>query len=219
MEGLLAGLALAVIIHFVRNHYAQKEHEKSVEEVIKEGRKEMAEKVRNRKVREDLNEFSEEEFWNLIDKARSRSGENYKHHLGLLSDWLFKLSTDEILHIDNLITRLYEERISHELQAATYIIFKSADIHSIHVLMTVFLLRGQAFFNQACMNPNLIIGKDVTDIDGRTLFDITADVYFRQTDELIPIPEEKDEQVELRGEKWTEQELPTKFSELWMHFA
>lgn len=217
MGGLILGLLVALIIHLVRNHYAQKEHQEFVEDAVEKGRKELAEKIANRKEREDLSEYNEEAFWKMIDDARSRSGENYKHHMGLLSDRFFKLSGEEIIQMDNLVLRLYADRISYELQAATAIIFKTTDVASVYVLMTVFMLRGQVFFNQACLNPNLIIGKEVTDIDGRNVLDLLADVYLRKTTELIPTPEEKE--IQFRGEKWTEKELPSKFSELWMHFA
>lgn len=217
MGGLILGLLVALIIHLVRNHYAQKEHQEFVEDAVEKGRKELAEKIANRKERDDLSEYNEEAFWKMIDDARSRSGENYKHQLGLLSDRFFKLSGEEMIQLDNLVLRLYADRISYELQAATAIIFKTTDVASVYVLMTVFMLRGQVFFNQACLNPNLIIGKEVTDIDGRNVLDLLADVYLRKTTELIPTPEEKE--IQFRGEKWTEKELPSKFSELWMHFA
>ncbi|MBI1288755.1 MAG: DUF4240 domain-containing protein [Flavobacteriales bacterium] len=217
MEGLLLGLVVAVVVHLIRNHYTKKEQEELVTDAVETGRKELAEKIANRKVREDLSEYDEEAFWEIVDDARKRSGENYKNHLGLLNDRFFKLSSEELIHLDNLLTRLFDERISYELQAATYIIFKAADLHAIYVLMTVFLLRGRVFFNQACLNPNLIIGKEVAEIDGRSIFDLTSDIYLRQTDELIPLPEEKE--ITFKGEKWTERELPSKFSELWMHFA
>jgi hypothetical protein len=78
--------------------------------------------------------------------------------------------------------------------------------------------KGRVFYKNACINPNLIIGKELNEINNVNLFDTISEIYRRKTDFLIPLPIQ-DEEFEIKGEKWSERELPSKYSELWNSFA
>lgn len=209
-------IVLAVIII---NYYRNKKTDVEFELKQKQNRKDILKyQIENREIRTDFEEFDEDEFWNLIDKSSENCRGSYKNQLGLLMDYFRKYESNEIIRLDNLVNRLYRDFINQDLLAASYIIFKTSDISATYLLMSVFMSKGRVFYKNACINPNLIIGKELNEINNITLPDTIAEIYKRKTDFLIPLPIQ-DEEFEIKGDKWSERELPSKYSELWNSFA
>ncbi len=210
-------VALIAAIAIVR-YFLTTTNDQEVEKSLEERRKtELKDLIENREERLDKSEFDEATFWNLIDQIRERSGDNYFNGLGLFKDFFSKYDQEDLIKLDNLIARLFRENISHEIHAASTIIFKSSEFPLAFVLMNIFMLRGQVFFKQACQNPELIIGKSIEDADKRLFHDVIAELYTAKTRKLIPIPQE--EEYEIKGTPWKEKELPSRFNKLWMEFA
>ncbi len=210
---LLGSIAWGVYKAFIE----EKEEEEAAINYEKQRKQELKELVESREERASLEE-NEEKFWELIDKARGRSKNSFKNHLGVFKDYLNKLQPEELIKIDNLITRLLKEGVSYDLSAAAAIIFKSGDIGSTFVLMTLFMTRGEVFFNQAILDPKLIIGKTVEDIEPKLIGDMIDELYYLKAKKLIPLYPDTEE-LTLKGEPWKERDLPTRYSELWNQFA
>lgn len=194
-----------------------KEEKETYESIEKQRKEELKELIESRRDREISEEYSEDLFWELIEKINKRAKNNYKNNLGILKDFLNKFSPEDLIKLDNLLLRFYRGALSHDLTAASTIIFKTQDIQATYLLMNVFILRGETFFNQAILNPNFIIGKEVQDVDGVIINDIIDELYFLKTKELIPLNDTKD--IEIKGNPWKEKELPSRYPELWSTFA
>ncbi len=80
------------------------------------------------------------------------------------------------------------------------------------------MTRGEVFFNQAILDPKLIIGKTVEDIEPKLIGDMIDELYYLKAKKLIPLYPDTEE-LTLKGEPWKERDLPTRYSELWNQFA
>lgn len=216
--GFLLGITFSLIFAIYRHHESKKIDKETDEFLEKKRKEELKELIVNRKVRVNLNEFNEDRFWELIKETSVKSKNSYKNQLGLLKDLLIKMSPEELIELDNLLKRLINDFISYDIAAASYIILKSKESNSLVLLMNVLMMKGRVFYKNACLNPNLIIGKEFNDIIDLILPDLILEVYAIKTDELIPL-EEGDYIKEIKGEKWKENEIPSKYSELWDAYA
>mgnify|MGYP006928178492 CR=1 FL=1 len=73
------------------------------------------------------------------------------------------------------------------------------------------------FFNNACVNPNLMIDKSFGEIVLVDICGVIEDVFFEKTNLLMPTitPHE----IKPSGEPWLQHELPSKFEKLWEAYA
>ncbi|SFS81468.1 DUF4240 domain-containing protein [Lutibacter maritimus] len=218
MEGIFIGLTFILLLKLY-NYYRNKKTDEEFKLHQEYNRKyNLKVQLETREIRENFNEFDEDIFWDLIDKSSKKSRGSYKNQLGLLKDYFRKLEREELIELDNLVNRLYRDFINQDLLATSLIMFKTSEIRATYLLMSIFMTRGRVFFKNACLNPNLIIGKELKEIDDLIIPDLISDIYLGKTDMLIPLPDEI-EDFKIKGEKWTEKELPSKYSELWMAFA
>ncbi|AOW21607.1 DUF4240 domain-containing protein [Urechidicola croceus] len=209
---------IVLLIHYFKNKKLKEEDSKIDDKIDAHRRKELKKIIENRKERRIIEEYNEDDFWVIIDKFSDRSRENYKNHLGLIKDELNKCQPEKLIKIDNLLNRFYKDFLSHELTAAAFIIFGSSDIKGTYVLMNFLMTKGRVVFKSNCLNPNLIVGKNLDTVVGWTLSDIISEIYINKTKELIPIAK-KVNINEIKGEVWTEDQLPSKFPQLWMNYA
>ena len=208
---------LLMISHLIR-FFIEEKRKKGVNRRIKEQEKiELEELLRNRENRIDQSEFSEDSFWELIDDIFSRSGNHYRNFLGVFRDKISKFSPEELIRIDNLINRLFISNIHYDIWAASRIVFKEPKLGGALMLMNVMMINGRIFFYQACLNPNLLLGKEFTHIDGRFFNDIIAEEFYRKTGKLIPVEMDEQELI-VAVVPCEDDELPSKFPDLWGHF-
>lgn len=215
---VVIGLVLVAVATFLYQY-----HTKGVAEQDQEIRQERKRKenlkalVENRKVREDETLFDEENFWKIMANIQGRCRESYKNALGLFKDKLNHYSAEELLTIDNLIHSLNERFINYDIMAASEIIL-GLNTNSTIILMHALMIKGEVFYKNACISPNLIIDKKIEDIIPTNYHDIIAEVYYRKTGELIPELADNSP-IEIPGEAWDQRDLPTRYSELWEAFA
>jgi hypothetical protein len=215
-------IALLVLLVLTVFRHIQAKKQQSDELIYQEEirKKELTRIVETREERSNDQKFSEERFWKMIDDTTSRAKKGYTFQLGVLRDKLSNLDKDELIELDNLCASLIEDNINLDLTAATAIIFGDGSAEAAVLLMNLFIMQGEVFFKNACHNPNLIIGKSINAVEGRTIQDLIADLYFKKTGTLIPLRPDKDEEgFKIPGEPWKQQELPSKFPELWKEFA
>lgn len=213
-------LSVSLLIKLIHGYLTNRENKKS-DEMMNYQRKLQAKKLyEEREERTDLSEMAEEEFWEIMDAVHKRSKKSFKNSIGVFNDLIKKYSPEELIQLDNLLIRLFKENVNQDIYAASRIIFHVDDLGATLVLMNLLMTRGEVFFKQACQNPNLIIGKEFTDIEGRVFQNVVADRYFSETLKLIPeiVLDENEEPLEIPGEKWTEKDLPTRYQELWFHY-
>ncbi|MCZ4409011.1 DUF4240 domain-containing protein [Cryomorphaceae bacterium 1068] len=213
---LLVLLVLTVFRHIQAKK--QQSEEASYQEEVR--KKELTRIIETREERTNDQKFSEERFWKMIDDTTSRAKDGYTFQLGVLRDKLSNLEKDELIELDNLYSFLIEENINQDLTATTAIIFGDGSPSAAILLMNLFIMQGEVFFKNACHNPNLIIGKSFNALEGRTIQDLIADLYFKKTSTLIPLrPDNDEEGFKIPGKPWKQKELPSRYPELWEAFA
>lgn len=201
----------------IRGLFKKDSEQQQAEELKQKAREEIKEKIINRKDRVNYKLFDASRFWNTIDDTFSMSSGDYKNQLGLLKDRLRKLSPDELEELDNLVLELEHKALTWDLYAASNILLKSGDNSVFQVFISMMICRGEVFFNNVIHQPDILIGKSFNGLCTLSIRGIIADLYYRKTHELISIPS-SEEEVKMKGEPWTEKELPQRFESLWDHF-
>lgn len=212
-------LSSMVIVRLIQYLLTRSENKKSDDKMDLIRKHEIKTLIEEREERLDRSEMDEAQFWDIMDKIHNRSKTSFKKSTGVFKDIIYKFSPEELIQMDNLLLRLFREYINYDIYAASTIIFKSADLGATIRLMNLLMTRGEVFFKNACLNPNLIIGKEFKDIDSRDFNDVIANVYFLKTSKLIPeVIYLEDEELIIPGEAWTEKSLPSRYEELWFAY-
>lgn len=212
-------LSSMVIVRLIQYLLTRSENKKSDDKMDFIRKHEIKTLIEEREERLDRSEMDEAQFWDIMDKIHNRSKTSFKKSTGVFKDIIYKFSPEELIQMDNLLLRLFREYINYDIYAASTIIFKTADLGATIRLMNLLMTRGEVFFKNACLNPNLIIGKEFKDIDSRDFNDVIANVYFLKTSKLIPeVIYLEDEELIIPGEPWTEKSLPSRYEELWFAY-
>ena len=214
-------LFLIVAFHLGRiylNKTRFEKDDKEAEELFKKNQKADLKKLfTEREERIDYTEFEEIKFWSKVEEVRIKCNNNYKNFNGLFRDYIGSLKVEEIIQLDNLVSRLFMERYSYDLLYTSYIVLKKGDLDGMKRLMNVFLSKGEVFFKNVCINTNLSLGKEITyNEDERIMFDLIGEAYAIKANKLIPIPIIND--IILKGDPAEEKEIPVKYSELWNEY-
>lgn len=212
-------LSSMVIVRLIQYLLTRSENKKSDDKMDLIRKHEIKTLIEEREERLDRSEMDEAQFWDIMDKIHNRSKTSFKKSTGVFKDIIYKFSPEELIQLDNLLLRLFREYINYDIYAASTIIFKTADLGATIRLMNLLMTRGEVFFKNACLNPNLIIGKEFKDIDSRDFNDVIANVYFLKTSKLIPeVIYLEDEELIIPGDPWTEKSLPSRYEELWFAY-
>lgn len=212
----LAALVISKVIHHL---ITNKENRESDEKMEFNRKLQMKTLIEEREERSDFREFDESEFWKIMDEIQSRSKTSFKNSMGVFNDVIKKYSPEELIQLDNLLFRLFKENVNQDIYACSRIIFKSSDLGVTLLLMNLLMTRGKVFFKQACLNPNLIIGKEFIDIEGIVFQDVISEVYTSKTLKLIPeIISSEESFINIPGNVCSDKDLPSRYQELWFHF-
>jgi len=183
-------------------------------------KKEVTRIVSSRKDRKLTECLKEEAFWQFIESTRKSAKDTYKSRIGVLRDKLSnKLDPEGLIKFDNRYNAIIEENISQDILAAATIIFGEKNPYLAVLLLNIFMFEGEIFFKNACVNPDLIIGKDIKEFNTETVDGHVADLYFRKTNQLIPIYKPEEKEFKIPGEEWLERDLPKRYPILWDAFA
>jgi hypothetical protein len=211
-------VAGALILYLFRQYRPHKTEEAQYAEQVRKS--ELARVISTRKDRELLECMEEDKFWELIEKSRGRAKPGYKSRLGVLSLILSnQMNEEDLLRFDNLHMKLIRENINFDLRGASTIIFGNEGIDFTVLLMNIFMFEGEVFFKNASINPNLFIGKQVEEVIGQTIEETVAELYFKKTNNLIPVYKSEEGNREIDGEPWEPKDLPSRYPELWEAFA
>ena len=213
---------IALVVTFLYQMYLRwNPHKTEEEQYAEEQRKKELTRIISSQQNRELTEcISEEHFWQIIEGAVKSAKPSYKARLGVLRDQLSNSQDPEgLLKFDNRYQELIEENINQDVLAAATLLLGEKSPHMAIILMNIFMMEGHVFFNNACLNPELIIGKDIKDVVGETIDGHVADLYFRKTNALIPIYKAVQEELKIPGEEWEMRDLPRRYPNLWEAFA
>jgi predicted DNA-binding WGR domain protein len=113
----------------------------------------IAEKLRKGYVEQTAGEFSEDDFWNLIERARKGSEDAYEtvEHLESL---LAERPVDDIVAFERIRRRLFAQSYQPALWAAAYLLNDGCSDDGFEYFRGWLLTKGRAAFYQALENPD-----------------------------------------------------------------
>ncbi len=157
---------------------------KQIQEKIFE--KEKSKLIESQQERTDLEEYNENEFWDLIEEAKSRADDNYSRRVGIIKGKLSTFSAEELIKIDNLIYRLIIDGINLKMLAATKLILNNDDLFYLHQLLSIFMTEGEVFYKNAIYDPDMFHNRSITNLDLRLLQNFPSEIYLDKTKRLLP---------------------------------
>ncbi|MBB1193096.1 hypothetical protein DNC80_05350 [Flavobacterium sp. SOK18b] len=159
-------------------------------------------------------------FWQIIEVSKSKSNGDYEKQQNELEKELLKLSGIEILEFDNKFRTLRGEIYSWDFWAAAYIINGGCSDDSFSDFRGWLIGQGKTIYNSAINDiETLSILKETNNGDWEGLSYVPTDAYKKKTGR--DIPEGIQENFEISGEEWeeNENELKSKFPKLWKQFG
>lgn len=209
-----AGFIIAGILLYFQRKKDNEEADWQFDQQRKQNLKELYESIEERTNFEKINA---DLFWKLIDETRQKSGGNYQNQLGLLKDKLMHYDSADLIRFDNFYYSLLEKSCTWDLYGASTILFKDSGHHSLETLCSWIICRGEIIFNNAIVNPNIILNQEIIALTDRVIADVLAELYFLKENKIMPT--RKEERLEFKGNEWKQKELPSRYPELWERFA
>jgi hypothetical protein len=206
-------IPILIILTIVLFNYLRKQRTIEKHNELKNEYTELLKKI---KPRENLKEYNESKFWELVDKANKTAGNNYNNKIGVMKTLLTNYSADDLIEIDNLLNRLISSKISHTIIAASQIIFKTSEFRATTLLMNLFILKGDNYFQYACQNPELIVKEEIIGFSYETIGDIIEEKYKLKTNELLPTI---NIDLQISGTPLSLKDYPIKLPKIWEKFG
>lgn len=212
------GLIAASVIAFIRYFFFDRRDEQEAETMMRKNYQREVKKVirerEKRNVKDHL--MSEDEFWKLVEDAKSRSKENYRHQCGLLKDTFNAMEPVNLLEFQGTYLVQSMKANTFKLAGAFYIISNSVAFYEFDHFKDWLISKGQVQFNNYVENPEWIANANFNRLDGEGIYNALSEVYFAKVGKLLP--EVADFDYEFKGEKIEEREVADRFPKLWEKF-
>lgn len=109
------------------------------------------------------NLMNEEVFWLIINEAKVHSGKNYRRQCYILSDYLDKLSAEEIVQYDRTFKFLMAQTYSFRLWEAAYALNGGCSDDTFDYFRSWLIGQGRDKFYWTLKNPRLLFLTGVKD--------------------------------------------------------
>lgn len=161
-----------------------------------------------------------EQFWNLIEQSKTTA--KNESPIANLEKALRALPTKEIVSFEGQCWDLLSVSYKREIWAVATIIQPSCTQGSFDAVRGWLILQGREFFDLVCNTPELLSsrcprGRIPWIPDGEMLLRLVPRVYRNMTGEDLPTLPRSVPYV-LKGERWTEFDLPEMYPELWKKY-
>lgn len=158
---------------------AQKEAEKLIKEKIRKGYVEAVE------LSDNQNDFGTKEFWNLIERAKSKSVGELEEQSEILIEMLSERPLEDIIEFAKIFQNFYSVSYTSDLWAAAYIIQGGCSDDMFDYFRGWLIAQGKNTFENALENPETLTSKisleDAEEIDGELMLYVADEAYRRKT--------------------------------------
>jgi hypothetical protein len=168
-----------------------------------------------------VNDFLMDEsvFWDLIDKARKKSKNNFKNHCGLLKDYFENLDPKCLVSFQSRLFLLFSKLNSVKLQAAFSIVSYSTPFSDYQMFLEWMITKGEILANNYSHNPELLVNADFSGIElGLGMSPFLGETYYAKTGKLLPEIEDFEETPLEYGEEIELKNIADHFPRLWKKF-
>ncbi|MCB2407420.1 DUF4240 domain-containing protein [Hymenobacter lucidus] len=138
-----------------------------------------------------------QQFWQLIEAAKKKSGGDIEEQAELLTEKLATLSMDEILEFDRIFTQLLHAAYQSKLWAAAYLILGGCSDDGFEYFRAWLIARGQKVYETAVADADglakLIKQDDAEEAEAESMLYVASTAYEQKTGkddfhELAPLP-------------------------------
>lgn len=210
-------IIILAIVWFGRYLYTKNEQADTTEDNEKLRKERLTELVENQKERTDLSLFDEDKFWEIVKEAKAVSQNRYEYFLGAFKFRVQKQGVNQLIPIDNLIRKLYEDSYTHLNVNAGNIFFQNSSVNLFLVFISLMIMEGRIFYENASMNPELMANRSFEEVVGRDLSLVVEDLYLELKGELIPLCPKRE--VKIKGKEIKPNEIPRTLPDLWSKYV
>jgi len=180
------------------------------------GKKEQA-KIPKEPVQNSEQLMESDEFWTIIETSKTKSLGDYEKQQTQLKKELLKLTALQILEFNNRFSTLSGEIYNWDFWAAAYIINGGCSDDCFSDFRGWLIGQGKTIFENAVKDVNSLAQfKNTNDGDWEGLSYMSYEAYEQKTGEDMPTGAQ--ENPEITGEEWDEDELENKFPKLWKKY-
>jgi hypothetical protein len=173
----------------------------------------------------DSNQRDEQWFWDIIRQSRgTKNTLTHNQQIKNLTKILYALHKADIIEFDKLFRSVLQKSYTWDLWGAAYIINGGCSDDKFDYFRSWLVGQGEDVFYKAINKPETLV--DVVRLqetyEWEGLEYCALDAYEKKTGEQFkPYYKSNDGQSEIEpiGQKWKENELPTRFPGLWRAFA
>ncbi|AXE18469.1 hypothetical protein DR864_12245 [Runella rosea] len=170
-------------------------------EAEKEANKLIAEKLKKGYEEDNNINFSEADFWNIIERAKKSSEGDYEYQADLLTELLQSRPISEIIEFDNIFSELHRKSYRSDWWGAAYLINGGCSDDGFDYFRAWVISRGQKAYYEAWKNPESLlkyINEDnIGECYAETLMYSASIAYEQKTDKddfhdktySLPLPE------------------------------
>ena len=162
----------------------------------------------------DAQTMNEEVFWNLIQKSRIASNNNYQLQISSLKNILLELEPDKIEKFNNTFTKLSALTYDYKLWGAAYVINGGCSEDCFDYFRQYLIGQGKEKFYQTLKDPESCVGwiksEEVDNWEG--LQYVARDTYKQKTGKEIPTSYKI--KFELKGKPFNEETVVKQYPKL-----
>ncbi|EON75709.1 hypothetical protein ADIS_3799 [Lunatimonas lonarensis] len=163
--------------------------------------------------------LDESAFWDLIDKTRKKSKDNFKNQCGLLKQYFEDSNTGDLLAFQSRLFYFILKYNSYKLQAAFSIVSYSTPFADYGAFLEWMISKGETLANNYIQNPELLENANFSGIDNSVgMSTFLGEVYNTKTGKLVPTIEGFDENALDDSEIIDPKMIPDSFPRLWKKF-
>ena len=180
------------------------------------------------------NEFHQDEkmqlsaFWELVEKARRDSHDNFEEQIQIITDKLRQKEEKEIVGFECTLRELLIKANHYNVMAVQKIVEGSVNDDSFLYFRCKLILYGRITFENAINNPNYLFERIDPLVNGELLLS-AADRAFSlkfgdDTDKVFPrayaseVINYDSGDYMVQGKDWEDSDLPKRYSKLWKQY-
>lgn len=167
-------------------------------------------------------------FWEIIEQSKEES-RDFSHQINLLINMLSLLEESKIIEFEYRFKEALSKSARYTILAAAKIINDYVSDDSFLYFRCRLIAEGKELFHKAIENPEVIAKSNIQELEfgGEEMLYITDHAFIMKfgEDTEMELPRDKafdylnyDDGIEIEGENWKEEELPSKYPELWKRY-
>lgn len=172
-----------------------------------------------------VDDMGEKVFWEIIEQSKDER-DSYKNQIQILIDKLYSLDEKSIVGFEYTLRDILEKSAHYNILAASRIIHGIVSDDHFLYLRCRLILEGRDFYFSVIDNPQIIAESGIQDIEfgGEEVLSIADRAFIMKfgetTDKELPRSIaggylNYDELDTIKGDVWKEEELSSKYPQLW----